>query len=70
VRRRCQCTAIGPCPKGRTCVANAPGDGALLAGGGGLVRLAFNAKVHDVITANGAVVDNNVPSPESYRVPL
>jgi hypothetical protein len=54
----------------RTHVADAPGDGALLARGRRLVRLALDAEVHDVVTANGAVVDNNVPRPESYRVPL
>jgi hypothetical protein len=29
-----------------------------------------HTQVHDVVTANGAVVDNNVPSPESDSVPL
>jgi hypothetical protein len=54
----------------RTHVADTPGDGALLARGRRLVRLALDAEVHDVVTANGAVVDDNVPRPESYRVPL
>jgi hypothetical protein len=51
-------------------VADAPGNGALLARGGGLVRLALDAEVHDVVTADGAVVDDNVPGPESHCVPL
>lgn len=41
-------------------VANAPGNGALLAGGRCLIRLAFDAEVHDVVTANGAIVDNDI----------
>jgi hypothetical protein len=54
----------------RTYVADTPGNGALLARGGSLVGLALDAEVHDVVTANGAVVDDDVPSPERYRVPL
>lgn len=53
-----------------TYVADAPGDGALFARSRSLVGLALDAEVHDVITTDGAVVDNNVPSPESYSVPL
>jgi len=41
-------------------VANAPGHGALLAGGGRLVRLALDAQVHDVVAANGAIVHHDV----------
>jgi hypothetical protein len=53
-----------------TYVADTPGDCAFLARGGGLVGLAFNAKVHDVVAANGAVVDDDIPCPESDRIPL
>jgi hypothetical protein len=53
-----------------TYVADAPGDGALFARGRRLVGLALDAEVHDVVTADGAVVDDDVPSPESYSVPL
>jgi hypothetical protein len=35
-----------------------------------LVGLAVDAKVHDVVTADGAVVDDDVPSPEGDCVPL
>jgi hypothetical protein len=55
---------------GGTHVADAPCDGTLLARSRGLVGLALDAEVHDVVTANGAVVDDNVPRPESYGVPL
>lgn len=51
-------------------VANTPCHSALLAGGRSLVGLAFDAKVHDVVSANGAVVDDDVPSPKSNGIPL
>ena len=51
-------------------VAHAPCDGALLGGGGGLVGLALDAQVHDVVPADGAVVNHNVPSPQGDGVPL
>ena len=51
-------------------VADTPGDGALLCGGGRLVGLALDAQVHDVVTADGAVVDDDVPCPERDGVPL
>lgn len=51
-------------------IADPPGDGAFLAGSGSLVGLALDAEVHDVISANCTVVDDNVPSPESHSVPL
>ena len=35
-----------------------------------LICLAFDAKIHDVISADGAVVDDNVPGPEGDCVPL
>lgn len=35
-----------------------------------MVGLAVNAQVHDVVTADGAVVDDDVPRPESDSVPL
>ena len=53
-----------------THIANAPGDCAFFRGGRSLVGLAVDAKIHDVVTANGAVVDNDVPRPEGDRIPL
>jgi hypothetical protein len=35
-----------------------------------LVGLAVDAQVHDVVTADGAVVDDDVPGPERNGVPL
>jgi len=51
-------------------VADSPRDSALLTRRRCLVGLAVDAQVHDVVTANGAVVDNDVPSPESDCIPL
>lgn len=51
-------------------IANSPSDSTFLSSGGALVCLTFNTEVHDVVSANGAVIDNNVPSPESDGVPL
>jgi len=35
-----------------------------------LVGLTLDAEIHNVVTADGAVVDDNVPGPKSYSVPL
>jgi len=54
----------------RAYIANAPGDCTLFTGSRSLVGLALDAQVHDVVAADGAVVDHNVPCPESDGVPL
>lgn len=51
-------------------VANTPSNSTFFAGGGSLVCLTFYAQVHNMIAADGAVVDDNVPSPKSYSIPL
>ena len=51
-------------------VAHPPGHRALLTGGRGLVGLALDAQVHDVVAADGAVVHNDVPGPKGNGVPL
>jgi len=51
-------------------VANSPGNRALLTCRGCLIGLAFDAEIHDVVSANGAVVDDDVPGPQSHGVPL
>jgi len=35
-----------------------------------LIGLALNAQVHDVVAANGASVDHDVPGPEGDGIPL
>jgi len=51
-------------------IADSPGHGALLIRSRSLVGLTFNTVVHDMISANGAVVDDDIPGPESHSVPL
>jgi hypothetical protein len=53
-----------------TYVAHSPSDGAFFARRRGLVGLTLNTQLHDVIAANGAVVDNDVPRPEGDGIPL
>jgi hypothetical protein len=43
-----------------TYVANSPGNSALVTGSRSLVRLALDAQIHDVVSADGAVVHDNV----------
>jgi len=51
-------------------IAHSPCHSTLLARGGALVGLALDAQLHDVVTADGAVVYNDIPSPEGDGVPL
>lgn len=51
-------------------VADAPSNCALLAGSGSLVRLTLDAEIHDMVSADGAVVNDNVPGPQGDGVPL
>lgn len=51
-------------------ITDPPGDRALLAGGRGLICLALDAQVHDVVTADRTVVHYDVPGPEGHCVPL
>ena len=49
-------------------VADAPGDGALLVTR--LIRLALDARIHDVVPANRTVVYVDVPGPQSNCIPF
>ena len=51
-------------------VAHPLGHGALLAGLAGLVGLALDEQVHDVVPADEAVVDLDAPGPQSSCVPF
>ena len=46
--------------KKKTHIADAPRHSALLRDNGGLVGLALDAQVHDVVAADGAVVHHDV----------
>lgn len=51
-------------------IANPPRNVAILAARGRLVRLALDARVHDVVSAYGAVVHDHIPRPQGDRVIL
>lgn len=44
-------------------ITDTPGDRALFSRGSALVGLTFNTEVHDVVPADGAVVNDDVPCP-------
>lgn len=54
----------------RTYVADTPCHSALLTRSRSLIRLTVDAKVHDVISADGAVVYHDIPRPQGNSVPL
>ena len=51
-------------------VADAPSLIALLLGVGDLVSLAIHTGLHDMVPADGAVVDVDVPGPKRHGIPL
>lgn len=51
-------------------VADAPSNSAFLARSGCLIRLALDTEIHDVVSANGTVINDNIPSPERDGIPL
>lgn len=60
----------GNAVKMESVVAGAPGYCTFLVSGAGLISLTFNTKIHDMISANCAIIDDYIPSPEGYGVPL
>ena len=51
-------------------VANSPSRRALILNIGDLVSLAIDARLHDMVLADGAIVDVDVPSPQRDSVPF
>ena len=51
-------------------IADSPRLVALLLGVGDLIGLAVNTGLHDMVSADGAVVNVDVPGPQSHCVPL
>lgn len=51
-------------------IANAPSYCALFICSCALVGLTFNAEIHDVVSADSAVVHHYIPCPESDSIPL
>ena len=51
-------------------IAHSPSHGAFFRRGSGLIRLTFDAEIHDVISANGAIIHDDVPRPQCHGVPF
>merc|ERR1719470_669513 len=51
-------------------VTHPPSNSALLTGGAGLIGLALNAEVHDVVPANSTVINHDIPGPKGDSVPF
>lgn len=63
----------------RTYVTGTPCHGALIDRRRSLIRLAFNAQIHDLIPANGTlegerqptyIIDLYIPAPQTHAIPL
>jgi len=44
-------------------IADTPSHCAFFAGGRSLVGLTFDAKIHDVVSADGTVINDDIPGP-------
>lgn len=51
-------------------IADTPSLSALLWGISDLTGLAFDARIHDMVTADGTIVNVDVPTPKGNSVPL
>lgn len=51
-------------------VAHAPRDRALFGRRQYLIGLTLDTQIHDVIAANGTIVDDYVPGPQRHSVPF
>jgi len=51
-------------------VADSPSNSALFAGCRSLVGLALDAQIHNMVSADSTVVNNDIPSPQSNSIPL
>lgn len=51
-------------------VADAPRDSAFLTRGRSLISLTVDTQVHNVVPANGTIVDHDIPRPQRHSIPL
>jgi len=51
-------------------IANTPRNRAIVAASVGLRCLALDTQVHDVVAADGTVVNHDIPRPQRHRIPL
>ena len=51
-------------------VTDSPRDGTFFVDGGSLIRLAFDAEVHNMITTDGAIVHDDVWAPRELWISI
>ena len=51
-------------------ITHSPSHRALFGGYRCLIGLAFNAKIHNMVSTNGAIVNDDVPGPQSDGIPF
>ena len=56
--------------KVKSVIADTPSLSTLLGGICDLTGLTLDARVHDMVTANGTVINMDVPTPKGYGIPL
>lgn len=54
----------------KSMVTDSPCDGTFFWSSRRLVSLTFYAKIHNVVPADGTVINHNIPGPEGYCIPL
>lgn len=54
----------------KSMVTDSPRNGALFRSSRRLVGLTLYAKIHNVVPADGTVINHNIPGPEGYCIPL
>lgn len=54
----------------KSMVTDSPCNSALFRSSRRLVSLTFYAKIHNVVPADGTVINHNIPGPEGYCIPL
>lgn len=54
----------------KSMITDSPRNSTLFGSSRRLVGLTFNAKIHNVVPADGTVINHNIPGPEGYCIPL
>lgn len=54
----------------KSMVTDSPRNGALFRSSRRLVGLTLYAKIHNVVPADGTVINHNIPGPEGYCIPF
>ena len=54
----------------KSMITHSPSHRALFRGNRSLIGLTFNAQIHDMVSTNGAIINDDVPGPQSNGIPL